>query len=95
MGFAAPAPVVEQVTVSGARVIEARDLGDLKQYPLPDATDVAAKQSKQIQFLDQAAVPFERIYGYRLDEGAMEKAGNSTPGRWKSQAFITTCLAAF
>jgi len=72
MGFAAPTPVTEQVAVSGSR-IEARDLGDLKQYPLPEATDVAAKQSKQVQFLDQMAVPFERIYAYRPDEGAMEQ----------------------
>ena len=72
MAMRVAAPVMEQVVVSGSR-IEARDLGDLKQYPLPEATDVAAKQSKQVQFLDQAAVPFERIYGYRLDEDAMEQ----------------------
>jgi hypothetical protein len=80
-GFAAPppakamradAPAMEQVAVSASR-IEARDLGDLKQYPLPETTDVAAKQSKQVQFLDQTAVPFERIYAYRPDEGAMEQ----------------------
>jgi len=81
-GFSAPppappamragAPVLEQVVVSGNR-IEARNLGDLKQYPMPEATDLAAKQSKQVQFLDQAGVPFEPIYGYRVEEEAMER----------------------
>jgi hypothetical protein len=83
---AAPAPpamggALEAVVVSSSRIraIEARDLGDLKQYPLPEATDVAAKQSKQVQFLDQAAVPFERVYAYRPDEEAMEQSGAILP----------------
>lgn len=86
MGFSAPTPLapppasarVEEVTVSGAR-IEARNLGDLKQYPLPEATDVAAKQSKQVQFLDQADVPFERIYAWRAEEETMEQADALLP----------------
>lgn len=52
---------VESVAVSASR-IEARNFGDYKQYPLPAPTDMAARQTKQIQFLDQATVPFERIY---------------------------------
>jgi hypothetical protein len=74
----AAAPVLEQAAVSASR-IEARNVGDLKQYPLPQATDVAAKQSKQVQFLDQAAVPFERIYAYRPDKNAMEQSDAVLP----------------
>jgi len=64
-GFNAPTPITnveaEQVTVSSSR-LEARDVGDYKQYVLPVATDVAAQQTKQVQFLDQSALPFERFY---------------------------------
>ncbi len=68
-GFAAPSPVTEvaEVTVSASR-IEARNFGDYKQYPLLEPTDVAAQQVKQVQFLDQAAVPFDRVYVCRAND---------------------------
>lgn len=69
---------VESVAVSGSR-IEARNLGDYKQYPLAERTDVAARQTKQVQFLDQPAVPFERVYvcravGYDWSDPALQLA---------------------
>lgn len=73
--LAAPAPEVEQVAVSGSR-IEARNLADYKQYPLPEATDMAARQTKQIQFLDQPAVPFERVYVCRNDDDFSQAGEN-------------------
>jgi hypothetical protein len=60
------APAMEAITVTAAKEIEARNLGDYKLYPLPEPTNVAARQTKQVQFLDRRAVPFERIYGYRM-----------------------------
>jgi len=77
LGFAAPPPApmmmmapraeLDTITVSAARKeIEARNLGDYKLYPLPEPTDVAARQTKQVQFLDRTALPFERVYGYRM-----------------------------
>lgn len=79
MGFAAPAPppppaMVEQVMVSGSRLIAARNFGDYKQYPLGEATDMLAKQTKQIQFLEQPSVPFTRVYGARAQEGGFGEA---------------------
>jgi hypothetical protein len=58
-----------EMVVQGVPVtkIEARALGDYKLYPLPEPTTVAAQQTKQIQFLDQSGVPFERIYRYSID----------------------------
>jgi hypothetical protein len=63
---ASPAPpvgsnLVETVTVAGTS-IRPRDLGDMKLYPLPAPTDLNARQTKQVQFLTAAAVPFRRVY---------------------------------
>lgn len=77
-GFSAPIPVTEDlaesVVVSASR-IEARNLGDYKQYPLPQPTDMAAMQTKQVQFLDQSAVPFERVYVCRAGDDAATQGG--------------------
>lgn len=43
---------------------KASDLGDYKLYTLPEPTTVAARQTKQVRFLDQRAVAFERLYVY-------------------------------
>jgi hypothetical protein len=42
------------------------DLGDDKLYTLPEPTTVAANQTKQVRFLDQAKVSYRRIYTYRV-----------------------------
>ena len=47
--------------------IDPRELADYKLYPLPELTDVASHQTKQIQFLHQSGVSFEQIYGYVID----------------------------
>jgi hypothetical protein len=62
----APAPPamvadsMETVAVTGMRA--SQDLGDYKLYSLNGTTDVNARQTKQIQLLDQKDVPFARIY---------------------------------
>lgn len=66
---------VEAVTVSASRITP-RDMGDYKQYPLPQPTDVLAQQIKQVQFLDQPAVPFERVYVCR-DQNDDWRAGET------------------
>ena len=69
-----PAPMQDQTTetvvVTGARSIESQALGDYKLYPLPEPVTVAANQTKQVQFLDQPNVAFERLYQFtiRYDE---------------------------
>ncbi len=78
-GYGRGGVVVEDVVVTGSRVpqpnftasapisvIESRNLGDYKLYPLPWATTVAARQAKQVQFLSKQAVPFQRVYIYNL-----------------------------
>lgn len=75
-----PAPVayraaaMEEIAVTGLRPsLDAKlsELGDYKLYSLPAPTTVAARQSKQVRFLDQRNVPFERFYSYRLDIEAL------------------------
>ena len=58
----APTPV----TVTAQR-IAAQQLGDYKLYALPEPTSVAAQQTKQVQFIEQPSVSFERIYQYTID----------------------------
>jgi hypothetical protein len=57
----------ETVVVAGARVPDPRLLGDYKLYALPEPTTLAAKQTKQIQFLDQRNVAFEKVYRFDVD----------------------------
>jgi hypothetical protein len=62
-----PSPEIAIVTVTAQRRIEAIPLGDYKLYHLPEATDVAAYQTKQVQFLAQSGVAFERVYLYDVE----------------------------
>jgi hypothetical protein len=57
---------LEQVTVTGSR-IEREEFGDYQLYRLPWATDLAARQTKQVLFLDEDDVEVERLYGFRLE----------------------------
>lgn len=63
-----PSPAAEiQTVVVTAKRIHAANLGDYKIYRLPEPTDVAARQTKQVQFLDQDSVPFTRVYSYSVN----------------------------
>ena len=66
----APAPQ-EMASVSAvvgrARLAEQSDLGDYKLYTLPEPVTVAARQTKQVAFLDQKDVAFQRLYALTLD----------------------------
>lgn len=71
----APAPPPETMAAVGQAVTlkaEARravqtNLGDYKLYSLVEPTTVAAMQTKQIRFLHQTAVKFEKLYVVRAD----------------------------
>jgi len=63
---------VEELVLTGSRKAVQSDLGDYKLYTLPEPTTVAARQTKQVAFLDQKAVPFERVYVYRLDANSTD-----------------------
>jgi hypothetical protein len=80
MGFSQPTPVtvmdLETVNSSASRIGEPFNLGDYKLYALPEPTTLAARQTKQLQFLDQRKVSFRRVYrvsgGYE-DENSGEQ----------------------
>jgi len=58
---------LEEIVVTGARV-QREDLGDYQLYRLPWRTDLGARQTKQVLFLDKPAVRIERLYTFRLPE---------------------------
>ena len=72
-----PAAMLETVVVTAERKAEQRQLGDYKLYELPEPTDMPAHETKQVLFLDQHDVPFERIYRYRITDGG-QSDGNPT-----------------
>jgi len=57
---------LEEITVTGARAVR-EELGDYQLYRLPWRTDLGARQTKQVLFLDEPSVRVERFYGFRLD----------------------------
>ena len=57
---------LETVVVTGFRA--AVELGDYKLYSLAQPTDVLARQTKQIQFVDSQNVPFQRYYYFMIEE---------------------------
>ena len=59
---------IETVVVTGEKKAEQRQLGDYKIYDLPEPTDMPAHETKQVLFLDQRDVPFERLYRYRVSD---------------------------
>lgn len=63
----APSPVamrsaVEEIVVTGSRIARQGELGDYKIYTLPEPTTVAARQTKQVRFLEREGVAYERLY---------------------------------
>ncbi len=66
-GMPAPAPMamrsaVEDIVVTGNRIVRQGELGDYKIYTLPEPTTVAARQTKQVRFLERDSVAYERVY---------------------------------
>ncbi|NBW06875.1 MAG: hypothetical protein EBR82_02485 [Caulobacteraceae bacterium] len=53
---------VEEVVVTGSRIVRLDTLGDYKIYTLPETTDVRARQTKQLRFIQREDVAFERVY---------------------------------
>ncbi|WP_233247563.1 DUF4139 domain-containing protein [Caulobacter endophyticus] len=59
-----PAPMMDRLVVTGAKrtMAEQSDLGDYKLYTLPEPVTVAARQTKQMAFLDEKGVRYQRLY---------------------------------
>ncbi len=64
-----PPPPVLMMPAS-APVAVVSDLGDYKLYTLPEPTTMAAQSTKQVRFLEQRGVPFERLYRADVRERA-------------------------
>lgn len=68
------AGIEEIIVVTGMRMPEGdvlatqRELGDYKLYALPQPTTIAARQSKQVRFLERTAIKYERAYSYTLED---------------------------
>lgn len=61
---------LDEVVVTGSRVIaRLGELGDYKIYTLPEPTEVAARQTKQVRFLEQDNVLFTRMYAFWASAG--------------------------
>lgn len=54
------------VIVTGARRATRESLGDYQLYRIPEPTDLAAQQTKQVVFLAKPSVKVERFYGVRV-----------------------------
>ncbi|MBB5660956.1 DUF4139 domain-containing protein [Brevundimonas halotolerans] len=70
----------DEVVVTGSRIAEQGELGDYKIYTLPERTTVAARQTKQVRFLERRDVPVERIYRARIS-GSSDLGGVTGPFR--------------
>jgi len=68
VAFNSPAPVMalEEIVLTASRAVR-EELGDYQLYRLPWLTDLNARQTKQVLFLDEPEVRAERFYGFRLD----------------------------
>ena len=76
---------VDEIIVTGSRVTrklaEQGELGDYKIYTLPEPTTVAARQTKQVRFLDQPSVTYERVYQVQAyDRGEPEPVARGVHG---------------
>jgi hypothetical protein len=61
-------PAAMALPASGAVMVQQEQLGDLKLYRVPEATDIASHQMKQVRLLDRHGIPVESFYRVDLDE---------------------------
>jgi hypothetical protein len=53
---------LEEVQVTGSRIMSREQLGDYQLYRLPWSTDLSPRQSKQVAFLHKEGVHVKRLY---------------------------------
>lgn len=63
---AAPQAAAREEIMVTASIAEREELGDYQLYRLPWRTDLNARQTKQVLFLDEPRVRVERLYGFRM-----------------------------
>ncbi|HEV2083367.1 MAG TPA: hypothetical protein VGR32_13070 [Brevundimonas sp.] len=72
----------DAIVVTGSRIARQEELGDYKIYTLPSPTTVAARQTKQVRFLEREDVPYDRVNRHWIGAWGMtagEAADESTP----------------
>jgi hypothetical protein len=73
-----PAPVAmmraQEIVVTGARIAQQEQLGDLKLYRFPEAVTVGAKGLKQVAFLDRGEVEGRLLYRQWCQPGGQAEA---------------------
>jgi hypothetical protein len=70
-GFAAHrAFAMEEIVVTGSRIATAsrEELADYQLYRVPWATDLGARQTKQVAFLSKPRVRVDRYYNFRIED---------------------------
>lgn len=79
-GYADGEVALDEIVVTGSRVrrqdllAQQGELGDYKIYTLPNHTDVLARQTKQVRFLEQENVRFTRLYVEEISAGENTEA---------------------
>jgi len=68
LNFGGEGEEMEEVVVTGFRSSMAlrENLADYQMYRLPENTDLNARQTKQVAFVQQPQVQVDRFYGFRL-----------------------------
>jgi hypothetical protein len=74
MPMAARSLELQEIVVMSAARAEREELGDYQLYRLPWRTDLGARQTKQVLFLDRPEVEVERFYALRVDTFSGETA---------------------
>ena len=96
----AMAPMMARADVAGEIVLTAKrrtalaeqsDLGDYKLYTLPEPVTLNARQTKQVAFLDQKDVAFQRLYAVEINayddyEGEAEQVAPQVVLRLENKA---------
>ena len=59
--------ITDEIVVTGSRVARQGELGDYKIYTLPEPTTVAARQTKQVRFMEREGVAYDRVYRAWVD----------------------------
>lgn len=72
-----------QIMVTGSKMAQQEDLGDLKLYRVPDRSTVSSRQAKQVRFIDSTAVPVKRVY-------AVDTYPNNTTGFAPMEVILRT-----
>jgi hypothetical protein len=66
---ARPAALASLRSFAVAKKVEQEQLGDLKLYRVPERTNVASRQSKQVRLLDREGIPVTTVYDADLPAG--------------------------